>query len=52
MKNYKPQSLVEEALLRYIMSIESVSYKNILTTHENEHVMEYYNGESYMVLKI
>lgn len=52
MKNYKPQSLVEEALLRYIMSIESVSYKNLVTTHEKEHPVRYSNGESYVVLKI
>ena len=52
MKNYKPQSLVEEALLRYVMSIESVSYKNLITTHEKEHPVKYYNGESYVVLKI
>lgn len=52
MKNLAPGSLEKESMIRYVLDVDHVSRKNIISTHPTKQPLRYYDGEAYVVFHL
>ena len=50
MKNLDPTDMEGESLMRYVIDVDHVSRKNIISTHPTDIPVKFYHGDSYVVL--